>query len=68
MAFLAFDQRVLELARDPAVPLLERVRFLSISCGNLDEFYEIRVAGLRQRLAHARNRLRRRERGAGARG
>ena len=53
MAFLAFDQRVLELARDPAVPLLERVRFLSISCGNLDEFYEIRVAGLRQRLAHA---------------
>ena len=53
MAFLAFDQRVLELARDPAVPLLERVRFLSISCGNLDEFYEIRVAGLRQRLALA---------------
>ena len=53
MAFLSFDQRVLELARDPAVPLLERVRFLSISCGNLDEFSEIRVAGLRQRLAHA---------------
>ena len=53
MAFLSFDQRVLELARDPAVPLLERVRFLSISCGNLDEFYEIRVAGLRQRLALA---------------
>lgn len=50
LAFLAFDQRVLELARDPEVPLLERVRFLSISCANLDEFYEIRVAGLRQRL------------------
>ena len=50
LAFLAFDQRVLELARDPMVPLLERVRFLSISCANLDEFYEIRVAGLRQRL------------------
>jgi polyphosphate kinase len=50
LAFLAFDQRVLELARDPAVPLLERVRFLSISCANLDEFFEIRVAGLRQRI------------------
>ncbi len=50
LAFLAFDQRVLELARDPTVPLLERVRFLSISSANLDEFHEIRVAGLRQRL------------------
>ncbi len=51
LAFLAFDWRVLELAQDASVPLLERVRFLAISCANLDEFYEIRVAGLRQRIA-----------------
>ncbi|HEY3645978.1 MAG TPA: RNA degradosome polyphosphate kinase, partial [Gammaproteobacteria bacterium] len=47
---LAFNRRVLDLAQDPGLPLLERLRFLCISCTNLDEFYEIRLAGLKQRL------------------
>ncbi|HUO96801.1 MAG TPA: polyphosphate kinase 1 [Steroidobacteraceae bacterium] len=50
LSFLEFNQRVVDLARDPAVPLLERVRFLSIASSNLDEFFEIRVAGLKERL------------------
>src|SRR5690606_39798784 len=41
---LAFQVRVLALAQDPSVPLLERLRFLCISCTNLDEFFEIRAA------------------------
>jgi polyphosphate kinase len=49
LSFLEFNQRVLDLAEDPAEPLLERVRFLAISSANLDEFFEIRVAGLRER-------------------
>ncbi|CAG1003178.1 polyphosphate kinase [Burkholderiales bacterium] len=44
---LAFNWRVLEQARDPAVPLLERLRFVCILGSNLDEFVEIRMAGLR---------------------
>ena len=52
LSLLCFTRRVLELARDPSLPLLERVRFLCISCTNLDEFFEVRVAAIRQRLQH----------------
>ncbi|RMX21530.1 polyphosphate kinase 1 [Legionella jordanis] len=48
---LAFNERVLQLAKDPRVPLLERMRFLCICSGNLDEFFEIRVAGLKEKMA-----------------
>jgi polyphosphate kinase len=50
LSFLDFNHRVLAQAHDEALPLLERIRFLGISCSNLDEFFEIRVAGLKQRL------------------
>ncbi len=50
LSLLEFNWRVLDQARDPTVPILERLRFLCISCTNLDEFFEIRVASLKQRL------------------
>ena len=50
LSMLEFNKRVLAQAQDPDVPLLERLRFMCISCTNLDEFFEIRVAGLKQRM------------------
>ncbi len=50
LSFLEFNQRVLDQAKDGSIPVLERVRFLCISCAILDEFFEIRVASLKELL------------------
>ena len=60
LSWLDFNDRVLQLAEDPSVPLLERVKFCAIWESNLDEFFMVRVANLHDQVEAGRRRARRR--------
>lgn len=51
LSWLSFNERVLQEAADPNVPLVERVRFLGIYSNNQDEFYRVRIADVRRKLS-----------------
>jgi polyphosphate kinase len=59
LSALEFHRRILELASDPQVPLLERLRFLCLSCTGLDKFFEINVGGLKERIERGTSFMRR---------
>ena len=50
LSWLSFNERVLDLAQDPSIPILERARFLAIFASNLDEFFKVRIAGSKRRI------------------
>src|SRR3990170_924498 len=52
LSWLSLAERVLALAADPDLPLLDRTRFLAIFSSSLDEFFQVRVAGLKEQVAH----------------